>query len=72
MVAALDADAQWEHLVYPNDGTHEHCLFTWQTISAYTGATSSHWSAEHGWINEQAYNEFIVKDIYRLREPDGA
>ncbi len=71
MAAALDTSAHWRHLVYPNDGTPQHCLFTWQTISSYIGLASGYWSAEHNWITEQAYNEFIVKDIYRLREPHG-
>ncbi len=72
MAAAVDTDARWERLVYPNDGTHEHCLFTSQTMSSYTGLPSGYWSAKHGWITEQAYCEFIVQDIYRLRAPHGA
>ena len=35
MAAALDTSAEWKHLEYPNDGSHEHCLFSWETIASY-------------------------------------
>jgi hypothetical protein len=67
MKAALDSDGGWRRLAYPNDGTHEHCLFTSETISSYTGEKIGYYSANHGWITERSYMEFIVRDIYRLR-----
>lgn len=67
MRAALDLGADWKRLAYPDDGTHEHCLFTWTTISSYEGERAGYFSPKHGWITDRSYAEFIVRDIYRLR-----
>ena len=67
MTAALDVTAVWEHRVYPDDGEHDHCAFTWETISSYTEVRAGYWCKEHGWVTEQAYFDFIENDTYRLR-----
>ena len=59
--------ATWKHVDYPNDGSHEHCLFSWQTNASYAPARSAYFSEQHGWITEQAYREFIEEDVYHLR-----
>lgn len=68
MNAALDRHGDWKRIAYPNDGTHEHCLFLWETISSYTGERIGYYSSKHGWITERAYTDFIVRDVYHLRE----
>ena len=67
MAAALDIDAVWIRKEYPDDGTHEHCIFTWETMSAYSGVSTGWWSQEHGWVTDAAYENHIKNDIYRLR-----
>ena len=68
MSAALDRKADWRREAYPDDRTHEHCPFTYDTISAYTGQCVGYNCPEHGWITERAYREYIAGDIFRLRE----
>jgi hypothetical protein len=68
MEAALNRNVLWEHREYPDDGNHDHCLFTWETIAAYAETRSGYWSREYGWITKSAYDDFIRDDIYRLRE----
>jgi hypothetical protein len=71
MRAALDQTAIWERRVYPGEvGDHDHCLFTWETISSYAGAKEGYWTEKYGWITTQAYEDFIIKDIYHLRASD--
>jgi hypothetical protein len=72
MTAALDAAARWQHLPYPDDGSHQHCLFSWETIASYAPARSGYFSPAHGWITEQAYKEVIEDDVYHLRRPQDA
>lgn len=67
MSAALDSKAEWRRSVYPDDGTHEHCLFSWETISAYTGERVGYHSRAHGWITERSFRDHIAGDIFRLR-----
>jgi hypothetical protein len=68
MRAALEIDGGWRRLAYPDDGTHEHCLFTLAAISSRDGERIGYHSPKHGWITERSYIDFIVRDIYRLRE----
>jgi hypothetical protein len=72
MDAVLDADATWELRAYPDDGSHDHCLFTWETISANTECRVAYWSDTHGWATEQAYKQFVRGDPLHLREPRDA
>jgi hypothetical protein len=68
MLAALDASALWKRSAYPDNGSHDHCLFTWEAIGASEPHKVAYFSETHGWITEQAYVDFIVRDIYHLRE----
>lgn len=72
MAAVLDTSATWERRTYPDDGNHDHCLFTWETIASYAAEKSGYWSERHGCVTEQAYTDFILNDIYRLPEQHGA
>lgn len=67
MEAALDATASWRLEKYPDNGGHDHCLFTWETIAAHTGHREAYHS-RHGWISVEAYNKIIRDDVYRIRE----
>src|SRR5262249_42486468 len=67
MDAARDTKAIWRRSVYPDDGSHAHCVLTWETISAYSGQQEGYQS-EHGWITVEAYHKFIEQDRYRLRK----
>jgi hypothetical protein len=67
MDAALDVRCEWKRLAYPDNGSHDHCLFTWETISASTGERLGYFSEKYGWITEKAYMDFIVRDVFRLR-----
>lgn len=69
MDAALDTEADWQHNAFPDNGDHEHCLFTWATITSSVDEGFAWWSEKHGWISEQAYEDYIVNDKYRLRNP---
>jgi hypothetical protein len=69
MEAALDQNAVWEYMTYPDNGNHEHCLFTWTTIAAYVDYDrTGYWCGKYGWITEKSYQDFIRDDIYHLRE----
>jgi hypothetical protein len=71
MRAALDQKAIWHLRVYPGEvEDHHHCLFTWETISSYSGAKEGYWAVQYGWITTQAYEDFIVNDIYHIRASD--
>ena len=72
MDAALDVRATWISRAYPNDGTHAHCIFTWETISTYCGESTGWWSEDHGWITSAAYRDHIEHDIYKLRHKTDA
>jgi len=66
MDAVRDKSAQWELLAYPDNGDHNHCLLTWETISAYTSEREGYHS-RHGWITLKAYHDFIEQDLLRVR-----
>ncbi len=68
MAAALDTDAVWKRKDYPDNGSHEHCIFTWETMSAYSGISTGWWSEAHGWVTNAAYEDHIKGDKYRLRD----
>ncbi len=68
MEAATDRKATWEHRVHPDDGDHHHCLFTWEAISSYGSTKDGYWSDQYGWITTQAYLDFILNDVYQLRD----
>jgi hypothetical protein len=62
--AVLDRSARWVEQVYPGKDEHDHCLLTWEAI--YSGQVGR-FCAEHGWITNEAYGNFIEGDPYRLR-----
>jgi hypothetical protein len=64
--ALLDLAAVWTLADYPDDDDHDHCLFTWEAISAHGGRSPAYHS-EHGWITADAYRDFIEADILRIR-----
>jgi hypothetical protein len=65
--AVLDRQAVWVRERYPDDGAHEHCLLTWETIAAYGPYQREGYRSEHGWITMAAYETYIEKDLLRLR-----
>lgn len=65
--AVADLDAVWVESDYPDDGTHEHCLLTYATISAYQGDRTGYRSDTHGWLTSDAYREHIALDRYGIR-----
>jgi hypothetical protein len=66
MDAVLDLSTNWQRLKYPDDGNHEHCLLSCETISSYTGQSEGYHS-QHGWITLAAYAEYIERDRLRIR-----
>ena len=67
MDAALDTATTWRREQYPDDGTHQHCLFTWAAIEAKSENPVAYHS-KYGWVTVRAYENFIRDDIYRIRE----
>jgi hypothetical protein len=66
MDAVRDMSAKWNRLPFPDDGQHDHCLLTNETISAYAERKEGYRSV-HGWITVEAYREFIERDRLRIR-----
>lgn len=66
MDAVRETSARWERLTYPDDGCHDHCLLTWERLSAQ-GPHTEGYRSPHGWITVEACHEFIEQDRFRLR-----
>lgn len=67
--AALDQKAKWSRQKYPDDGSHEHCLFYGGTIASYTENSEGYYNEEYyGWITCDSYEQFILGDVYHLRD----
>jgi hypothetical protein len=66
MDAVRDMSATWARLPYPNDGEHDHCLLTWETIAADADHKEGYQSS-HGWITVEDFQEYIEKDCLRIR-----
>jgi hypothetical protein len=66
MDAVRDLSANWQQSTYPDDGSHEHCPLTWETISSYTGDREGYRS-QHGWITIAGYRDYIERDRLRIR-----
>ena len=64
--ALLDLSAVWSLADYPDDGDHDHCLFSWEAISSY-GDHPRAYHSDHGWVTIAAYREYIEDDILRIR-----
>jgi len=65
--AVADTKANWVYKVYPANGSHEHCLLSWETIAAYGDYLHDGYHSEHGWITVEAYRKYIKLDMLRLR-----
>lgn len=70
MEAALDTGEAWERKSYPDDGDHDHCLFTWESIASYTDHDEGYFSSKYGWITCESFDQFISGGLYRLREAE--
>lgn len=68
MDAALDREEQWVKKYYPDNGDHEHCLFTWATIASCSENPVGYYSEKYGWITCDSYHKYIEGDIYHLRD----
>ncbi len=68
MEAALDIDEKWVKQRYPDNGSHEHCLFSWDTIASYVECNEGYFSEKYGWITSESYGNFVQGDIYHLRD----
>ena len=67
MRAAIDLQAEW-HLIHLDEtSSHDHCLFTWETIGGTDGLRTAYANELHGWITPEAHEKYIVQDVYRLR-----
>ena len=63
----LDTSLPWSRERYPDDGSHTHCMLTWEAISAYAEPTEGYRCGRHTWITVDAYEKFIRGDLYRCR-----
>ena len=66
MDAVRDMSATWARLSYPNDGEHDHCLLSWETIAAYADHKEGYHSS-HGWVAVESFHEYIETDRLRIR-----
>ena len=66
--AVLDTSVKWKQITYPDNGDHDHCLLTGETISAYDGYKEGYYSDLYGWITIEAHSKFIAHDILRIRK----
>jgi hypothetical protein len=67
MEAALDVETPWTRSFYPDDGSHEHCLFSWASIEAGTENAEGYYS-KYGWITVRSFEAFIRDDVYGVRQ----
>jgi hypothetical protein len=65
--AVTDTNRIWIYAEYPDNGNHEHCLLTWETIAAYSEHKGGYHSGKD-WITEEAYKTYILEDKLRLRQ----
>lgn len=68
MDAALDVGEKWEKRKYPDNGNHERCIFSWETIASYAECNEAYFSEKYGWITCDSYKKFIEGDIYHHRD----
>lgn len=61
-----DTSRKWSYEEYPDNGDHDHCLLTWETIAANAEQKAGYRSGKD-WITEKAYKTYIVDDRLRLR-----
>ena len=68
MEAALDQNEKWMKKKYPDNGNHDHCLFTWDTIASYAENSEGYFSEKYGWITSESFEKYIHGDVYHLRD----
>jgi hypothetical protein len=68
--AVTDTKRNWIYAEYPDNGDHDHCLLTWETIAAYSEHKGGYRSGKD-WITEEAYKTYILEDRLRLRQRAG-
>ncbi|CAA9566414.1 MAG: hypothetical protein AVDCRST_MAG88-1933 [uncultured Thermomicrobiales bacterium] len=66
LAAVIDRAAVWVRQAYPDNGDHDHCLLTWEPIAA-DATCSEGYRSRHGWITTAAYEQYIQRDVLRLR-----
>ena len=65
MDAVRDTSAAWELTTAPDDSCNR-CLLTYETIAV--GFEHGHaYRSQYGWITVDAYNQFIDRDVLRVR-----
>jgi hypothetical protein len=64
--ALRDRLVHWDLLDFPDNGDHDHCLLTWATMAAYADQKRGYHSS-YGWVTEAAYQEYIERDVLRVR-----
>lgn len=66
--AVCDTRKRWELATYPDNGDHDHCLLTWETIAAYGPYHRLGYRSGDDWVTIQAYDTFFQRDLLRLRQ----
>lgn len=61
-----DTTRQWVREQYPDNGGHDHCPLTWETIAANAGDGMAYRSG-NDWISTTAYEKYIRDDHLRVR-----
>jgi hypothetical protein len=63
----LDLERIWSRERYPDDGSHEHCFLSWESIASYADNKEGYRSGGL-WITVDAYEKYIRDDIFRCRQ----
>jgi hypothetical protein len=63
MDIVTDTSRRWKRRVYPENGDHDHCRLTWESIDAGAEAYRSN----RDWITVDAYNKYIRDDFLKVR-----
>jgi hypothetical protein len=66
IAAVTDTSRKWSYEEYPDNGDHDHCLLTGETIAADAEQKAGYRSGKD-WITEEAYKTYIVDDKLRIR-----
>jgi hypothetical protein len=61
-----DTTRRWVRERYPNNGSHEHCPLTWETIAANEGDGTGYRSGTD-WISVTAYEQYVRDDKLHVR-----
>jgi hypothetical protein len=66
-LAMSDASA-WKKAFYPDNGDHDHCALTWETIAAYGDYIHEAYTNGSDWITPDAFNRYIVGNEAHVRK----